>query len=200
VIIHQFTNSYFTTFKDQPVGKTYLSISEEHRAFIERQPLFFVATAPLASSGHVNLSPKGLDALRVLDPHTVMYLDLTGSGNETAAHLTENGRLTMMFCAFEGNPKILRLYCLAHVISRSSDGWDAAVHRFPAQPGIRQVVLATVERVQTSCGFGVPLMALVHQRDQLPRWAESKGEVELVEYRRTRNSVSIDGLSAPAMD
>jgi predicted pyridoxine 5'-phosphate oxidase superfamily flavin-nucleotide-binding protein len=182
------------------VGKTYDSISAEHRAFIEKQPLFFVASAPLLANGHVNVSPKGLDALRVLDPSTVMYLDLTGSGNETSAHVTENGRVTLMFCAFEGNPKILRLYCRGRVITRSSPDWASAVAAFPAGIGIRQVVVGRVELVQTSCGFGVPLMSLVGQRDQLPRWAASKGEDGLVEYRRTRNAISLDGLLAPPMD
>jgi predicted pyridoxine 5'-phosphate oxidase superfamily flavin-nucleotide-binding protein len=182
------------------VGKTYQSISAEHRAFIERQPMFFVASAPLSPGGHVNLSPKGLDALRVIDPTAVSYLDLTGSGNETAAHLVENGRVTLMFCAFEGSPKILRLYCRGRVVTRVSADWAEAIALYPEQPGVRQVIVCTVEMVQTSCGFGVPRMNLVEQRDQLPRWAESKGEDGLVEYRRTRNAVSIDGLLAPPMD
>jgi hypothetical protein len=182
------------------VAKTYLSISDEHRAFIQKQPLFFVATAPLSASGHVNLSPKGLDGLRVLDPNTVMYLDLTGSGNETAAHVTENGRLTLMFCAFDGNPKILRLYCRGRVVTRGTGDWGEALRQFPNQPGIRQIVVASVESVQTSCGFGVPLMSLIAQRDQLPRWAEAKGVDGLIEYRRTRNAVSIDGLLSPPTD
>jgi hypothetical protein len=182
------------------MGKLYQSIEPDHQAFIARQPLFFVASAPLTSSGHVNLSPKGLDALRIVDANTVMYLDLTGSGNETAAHVTENGRLTLMFCAFEGSPKILRLYCRGHVLTRLSQGWADAVARFPEQPGVRQIVVGQVESVQTSCGFGVPLMSVVAQRDQLPRWAESKGEAGLVEYRRLKNTVSLDGLLTPAMD
>jgi len=182
------------------VGKTYQSISPEHRAFIESQPVFFVASAPLSAGGHVNLSPKGLDALRVVDPNLVTYLDLTGSGNETAAHLVENGRVSLMFCAFDGNPKILRVYCRGRVVTRLSPDWLDAVAPFPHHPGVRQVMVCEVERVQTSCGFGVPRMSLVHQRDQLPRWAESKGEADLVEYRRTRNAISIDGLLAPQMD
>ena len=105
------------------MGK-YESISDEHRAFIERQPMFFVASAPLSESGHVNVSPKGLDALRIIDTRTVMYLDLTGSGNETAAHIAENGRVTLLFCAFEGSPKILRLYCRGRVVTRSApEAW-----------------------------------------------------------------------------
>jgi hypothetical protein len=181
------------------MGKAYDAIGPDHRQFIERQPMFFVASAPLSAAGRVNLSPKGLDAFRVIDPVTVTYLDLTGSGNETAAHLAENGRLTLMFCAFEGNPKILRLYCRGRVITRNSPDWHTAVARFPGQPGIRQVVVGSVELVQTSCGFGVPVMSLVTQRDQLPRWAESKGE-SLVEYRSKRNAISIDGLPTPPTD
>jgi hypothetical protein len=182
------------------MGKTYDSITPEHQAFIEQQPLFFVASSPLSAAGHVNVSPKGLDSLRVLGPSTVMYLDLTGSGNETSAHLTENGRLTLMFCAFQGSPKILRLYCRGRVLTRASAGWSDAAARFPPQPGVRQIVIGDVASVQTSCGFGVPLMALDSQRDQLTRWAEAKGPAGLVEYRQTRNAVSLDGLRGPATD
>jgi len=182
------------------MGKIYQVIGPDHRTFIEQQPLFFVGSAPLLPTGHINLSPKGLDALRVIDERTVTYLDLTGSGNETAAHITENGRLTLMFCAFAGNPKILRLYCRGRVVTRLSNDWAEAVGRFPAQPGIRQVVLADVESVQTSCGFGVPLMTFDEQRDQLTRWAEAKSDVQLVEYRRTRNAVTLDGMPTPPTD
>jgi hypothetical protein len=182
------------------MGKTYEAITPEHQVFIEQQPLFFVASAPLSGAGHVNLSPKGLDALRVLDPTTVMYLDLTGSGNETSAHVLENGRLTLMFCAFQGNPKILRLYCHGRVLTRSSQEWLQAISRFAPQPGIRQIVVGNVLSVQTSCGFGVPLMTLVEQRDQLPRWAAAKGEDGLVEYRRSKNTISLDGLLTAATD
>ncbi|MGE3958891.1 MAG: pyridoxamine 5'-phosphate oxidase family protein [Vicinamibacterales bacterium] len=182
------------------MGRMYDAISAEHEAFIAQQPVFFVASAPLAPQGHVNLSPKGLDAFRIIDASTVAYLDLTGSGNETAAHLVENGRLTIMFCAFTGNPKILRLYCRARAVTRSSPDWSLLLGRFAPSPGVRQIVLAQVQSVQTSCGFGVPVMSLERQRDQLVRWAESKGEAGLVEYRRTRNAVSLDGLLTPATD
>lgn len=182
------------------MGKIYQVIEPDHRTFIEQQPLFFVASAPLLATGHVNLSPKGLDAFRVLDERTVTYLDLTGSGNETAAHLTENGRLTLMFCAFSGHPKILRLYCRGRVVTRLSHEWDDAVRPFPPQAGIRQVVVADVESVQSSCGFGVPLMAFEQQRDQLTRWAESKGDAQLADYRRTRNAVTLDGILTPPTD
>lgn len=182
------------------MGKRYTSIEAEHRTFIEQQPMFFVATAPLSGSGHVNLSPKGFDSLRLVDPQTVMYLDLTGSGNESAAHICENQRLTIMFCAFSGQPKILRLYCRARVLTRHSPEWEAAVAAFPHYPGIRQIVVGDVHTVQTSCGFGVPKMTFTEQRDQLTRWAEHKGEDGLIEYRRSRNSISLDGLRAPSPD
>jgi hypothetical protein len=182
------------------MGKIYEAITPEHQAFIEQQPIFFVGSAPLAQDGRVNVSPKGLDAFRVLDSSNVAYLDLTGSGNETAAHVTENGRLTLMFCAFQGNPKILRLYCRGRAITRTSHEWNAAVSRFPAQPGIRQVIVGHVESVQTSCGFGVPLMTFAGQRDQLERWAGHKGESGLVEYRLNKNAMSLDGLPTPPTD
>lgn len=182
------------------MGKLYESLSPEHQAFIRRQPLYFVASAPLAADGHVNVSPKGLDTFRILDARTVAYLDLTGSGNETAAHLQENGRLTLMFCAFEDNPKILRLYCRARVVTRRSLEWDEWLARFPAFPGTRQIVVADVMQVQSSCGFGVPLMETVAQRALLPDWADRKGPEALVEYRQTRNAVSLDGLVPPATD
>jgi hypothetical protein len=178
------------------MARVHDSITPELRAFIEAQPLFFVASAPLAADGHVNLSPKGLDSFRVLDPHRVAYLDLTGSGNETAAHLHENGRITLMFCAFEGPPRILRLFGTGRVVLPADAEWDALAARFPEYPGVRQVVVADVHRVQTSCGFGVPRMEPLTQRDQLLRWAEAKGDA-LPAYRRENNARSIDGLAAP---
>jgi hypothetical protein len=179
------------------MARVHESITPELRAFIEAQPMYFVASAPLDASGHVNLSPKGLDSFRVLGPDRVAYLDLTGSGNETAAHLHENGRITLMFCAFSGAPKILRLYGTGRVVVPDGPGWAELAAHFPAHPGIRQVVVADVERVQTSCGFGVPRMELAGQRDQLLRWAEAKGDA-LPAYRAAKNARSIDGLPAPA--
>jgi hypothetical protein len=182
------------------MGKLYSSIEPDHQTFIRHQPLFFVASAPVSSTGHINLSPKGLDTFRIVNANQVMYLDLTGSGNETAAHLVENGRLTLMFCAFDGSPKILRLYCRGRVVTRGSAEWGDLVAQFPAMPGVRQIIVGDVVSVQTSCGFGVPLATTFEQRTQLPRWAESKGEDGLVEYRRTRNAVSLDGLPPPSPD
>jgi hypothetical protein len=178
------------------MAKVYDGISRTLQTFIEAQPLFFVASAPLSEEGHVNLSPKGLDSLRVLSPNRVAYLDLTGSGNETAAHLQENGRITFLFCAFAGAPRILRLYGTGRVVLPGSDGWDDLAPRFPAHPGVRQIVVADVQRVQTSCGFAVPLMEHVGDRETLHRWAEAKGDA-LPAYREKNNARSIDGLPAP---
>ena len=178
------------------MAKTYPSITPELAAFIEAQPLFFVATAPLDADGHVNLSPKGLDTFRVLAPDRVAYLDLTGSGNETAAHIVENGRITFLFCAFAGAPKILRLYGRGRVVLPGEEEWNDLAGCFTSLPGARQIVVADLDRVQTSCGFGIPLMEYVGQRPTLPKWAESKRE-ELAAYRRRKNARSIDGLPAP---
>jgi hypothetical protein len=179
------------------MGKIFETISAEYQAFIERQPMFFVASAPLSGAGHVNLSPKGLDTLRIIDPGTVAYLDLTGSGNETAAHLAENGRITFMFCAFEGAPRILRLYGTGRVVLPGDGAWAALAAHFPTLPGARQIILADIQRVQTSCGFGVPLLDFVGERDNMRAWATAKGEVGLVAYREEKNRQSLDGLPAP---
>src|SRR5688572_6890522 len=134
------------------MGKTHESISVELAAFIEAQPVFFVATAPLSGSGHVNISPKGLDTFRILSPKRIAYLDLTGSGNETAAHVTENSRITLMFCSFTEEPKIVRLYGRGRVILPTDELWPELMARFPEQIGIRQIILVDIEFVQTSCG------------------------------------------------
>ncbi len=170
------------------------SISNELRAFIEAQQAFFVATAPLEPAGHINLSPKGLDTFRVLGPNRVAYLDLTGSGVETAAHLVQNGRITFMFCAFDGKPTILRLYGRGSVVRPESPEWAALAPLFPTLPGGRQIIVAEISRVQTSCGFGVPLMRFDGDRDALVRWAEAKGRDGLRLYRERKNRTSIDGL------
>lgn len=169
----------------------YPAIDERLMAFIARQKLFFVATA--APGAHINLSPKGLDTLRVLGPNRVVWLNLTGSGNETAAHLREDGRITLMFCAFAGEPLILRLYGTARAVHEGDEAWPELVGRFPPLPGARQVIDVSVERVQTSCGFGVPLFDFVGERDLLVTWAEKKGVDGLRRYRAEKNAVSIDG-------
>jgi hypothetical protein len=179
------------------MGKVVERITGELRAFIQAQPVFFVATAPLAEEGHVNLSPKGLDCLRVLGPHRVAYLDLTGSGNETSAHLAQNGRITLMFCAFQGPPNILRLYGRGATVLAGSAAWSELLPLFPDYPGVRQIITIDVHRVQTSCGFAVPRMEPAGDRDTLHRWARNKGEARLAEYRQEKNASSIDGLPAP---
>ena len=177
------------------MGKVYDEISAELQAFLERQPMFFVATAPLGADGHVNVSPKGLDGtFAVLSPLRVAYLDLTGSGVETVAHLRENARITFMFCAFDGPARIVRLFGRGKVATRDDPAYDTLAARFAPLPGARSVIRVEVDRVADSCGYGVPRMAFVEQRDQLLTWAESRSDAGLDEYRAVRNRESIDGL------
>ncbi len=177
------------------MGKTVDEISAELARWISEQPMFFVATAPNGSDGHVNLSPKGLAGLAILGPHRVAYLDLTGSGVETIAHLRENGRITVMLCAYSGPPRICRLYGRGTVHTVGSDEYEALLPEFPALPGARAIVDIEVTRISTSCGFGVPCMEFVEARDNLNRWATGQGEAGLAEYRESRNAESIDGLA-----
>ena len=179
------------------MAQTHATITDDLHALIMAQPLFFVATAPLAVEGHINVSPKGLDCFRILGPLQVAYLDLTGSGNETSAHIAENGRITFMFCTFSGPPKIVRLYGQAATILPGDAAWSELGYLFPDHPGARQIIRADISRVQTSCGFGVPLMEYVGQRDTLTRWAEAKGDEGLVTYRQQKNVRSIDNLATP---
>lgn len=172
-------------------------INDRLREFIERQHMFFVATAPLSAEGHVNLSPKGLDSFRVLSPHRVAYLDMTGSGIETAAHLNENGRITILFCAFDGPPLLLRLLGRGRVVMPNDAEWTELAALLPPSDTARLIVVADLDRIATSCGFGVPLMSFEGDRDQLPRFAASKGPEGMREYRALKNARSIDGLPAP---
>ena len=164
------------------------------REFIAAQQVFFVATAPLSPLGHVNVSPKGLDTFRVLGRRRVAYLDLTGSGVETVAHLRENGRITLMFCALAGPPRVLRLYGKGRVVAPGDEAWDCLAGQFPAHPGFRSVVVVELDRLADSCGYGVPLFEFAGQRTQLPAWAGQKGAEGLAHYRRQKNRESIDGL------
>ncbi len=177
------------------MAKTFPAITADLNEFIQAQPLFFVASAPLSGTGHVNLSPKGLDCLRILGPNRVAYIDLTGSGNETSAHLLENGRITFMFCAFSGPPKILRLFGQGATVLPDSAEWGELKPLFPDYPGMRQIIVADIARVQTSCGYAVPLMEYVSERDTLIRWAENIGEEKLISARAEKNVTSIDGLT-----
>jgi hypothetical protein len=180
------------------MGRLYDEITPTLADWIARQRLFFVATAPLAQDGHVNCSPKGLDSLRILGPREVAYLDLTGSGSETIAHLRENGRIVIMFCALEGPPLIVRLHGSGSIVLPGSPGWEHLRGQFPDQPGDRAIIRVGVGRISDSCGFGVPRYDFVEERDALPRWSEVKGPEGLARYQRDKNSRSIDGL--PSLD
>lgn len=172
------------------------AIDEALAEWLPRQPVFFVATAPLSAQGHVNCSPKGGDSFRVLGPHEVAYLDYTGSGAETAAHLRENGRIVLMFCAFDGKPNVVRLHGQGEVWTEGQAEFAALAAHFPPNPGARAVVRVQVSRVSTSCGFSVPLMDFREGRETLDKWAQAKGPEALREYRAEKNAVSIDGLPA----
>ena len=176
------------------------SISLDLARWIEQQHVFFVATAPLAATGHVNCSPKGMDAFRVLGPHDVAYIDLTGSGAETIAHLNENGRIVFMFCAFDGAPKIVRLHGTGRAIQPGNSSFDELRERFPNYVGTRAIVTATITRISESCGYAVPKLDYVDDRDALEKWAAKKGVDGLDRYRREKNVFSIDGLPALAAD
>jgi len=178
------------------MAKTYDSISPDLARWLEQQHVFFVATAPLAVDGHVNCSPKGMDAFRILGPHDVAYIDLTGSGAETIAHLKDNGRIVFMFCAFDGAPKIVRLHGIGRVAEPGSGTFDDLRSRFPNYAGARAIITAAISRVSDSCGFAVPRLDYVEERDTLEKWAVKKGAEGLIEYRREKNSSSIDGLPA----
>ncbi len=173
------------------MGKTYPEIDKKNQEFIQRQQMFFVATAP--REGHLNLSPKGLESLRIINSNRVLWLNYTGSSNETAAHLREDDRMTLMFCAFEGDPKILRLYGHARTIHPRDDDWEGLLSHFPDTAGARQLIEMDVELVHTSCGFGVPLYRYEGQRSALPRWIEKKGEAGIARYWADRNVRSLDG-------
>jgi hypothetical protein len=177
------------------MGKVLDEIGPDLAEWIAEQPMFFVATAPSGASGHVNVSPKGLNGLAILGPRRIAYLDLTGSGVETIAHLRENGRITIMLCAFDGPPRICRLHGHGTVHPLGSAGFDSLASGFPDLPGARAIVEVEVTRVSSSCGFGVPLMEVVGARDDLVKWAGRKGDDGLDDYRATRNARSIDGLA-----
>lgn len=179
------------------MAQTFPGITDELEQFIRDQHLFFVASAPLSQTGHINVSPKGLESLQIVSPHHAAYLDLTGSGNETSAHLQENSRITLMFCSFTQSPRILRLYGKGNTVLPESEHWRELYPLFPPLPGARQIIMVEIERVQTSCGFGVPLYEYQGQRDTLVNWANKKGKQGLESYRSLKNQVSIDGLATP---
>jgi len=176
------------------MAQFFTALNPDLREFIAKQHMFFTASSPAGSEGRVNLSPKGMDTFRVLSDNEVAYLDLTGSGNETAAHLRENGRITLMFCAFADKPLILRLYGRGEAIHPRDAAWNELVPHFHELPGQRQIVRVRIESVQTSCGFAVPLYVFEGHRDLLTKWAEKKGDDGIREYWAKKNTKSIDGL------
>ena len=176
------------------MGKVYDEVSPELAAWLGQQRMFFVATAPLDAGGLVNCSPKGLDSFRILGPRDVAYLDLTGSGVETIAHLRENGRIVFMFCAFDGPPKIVRLHGTAHIAPAGTAEYENLRAHFGDHPGARAMVRASLTRISDSCGYAVPRYDFRAERDTLTRWAEAKGPSGLDTYRREKNTRSIDGL------
>lgn len=170
----------------------YQQITPELKDFITEQKVFFVATAPTA--GRINLSPKGMDTFRVLSAKRVIYLDITGSGNETAAHLVDNGRITIMFCSFDKTARIARLYGRGRPIHRDDAHWADYLGLFPPEPGIRQIMEIDVESAMTSCGYGVPVMENLEERDTLRKYWEKRDDQTLTAYQHKENERSIDGL------
>lgn len=176
------------------MGKQYEEITPDIRDWVARQRMFFVATAPTSQTGLVNCSPKGMDTFRILGPREVGYVDLTGSGIETAAHLRENGRIVVMFCAFDGPPKIIRFHGIGEYCEPGSAGFEEVAGGFRLLPGTRGIVRCKALRISDSCGFSVPLYEFKEERQTLVKWAESKGTEGVREYQSNRNSRSIDGL------
>ena len=174
------------------MGKQYDTLTDKHIAFITAQKMFFVGTA--AETGRVNVSPKGMDSLRVVNNKQVLWLNVTGSGNETSAHVQQKKRMTVMFCAFNGPPIILRLYGSAKVIHQNDMGWASLFTRFPPLPGARQIFDLSIEMVQTSCGMGVPNYAYSSDRELLNDWARKRGEEEIRQYWLDKNQLSIDAM------
>ena len=180
------------------MATAYESITDAMRAFVERQHLFFVATAPSGDEGRINLSPKGLDSFRVLGSDRVAYVDLTGSGAETIAHVRQNGRITFMFCAFEGKPDIVRFYGRGEVHRPGDVAFGELAPLFGERIGVRSIITAVIDRTSSSCGFAVPKMAFVEQRETLTKWSANKSSDDFTAYWAEKNASSIDGL--PAVD
>lgn len=174
------------------MSKFYDKITPRLQKFIEAQKIFFVATAP--NSGRINLSPKGMDSFRIIEENRVLWLNVTGSGNETSAHLLENKRITIMFCSFEGAPNILRLYGKGKEIREGNATWDELISLFPATPGTRQIYDITIDSAQTSCGMSIPFFDYKGERKELNDWAKNQSKKEIQEYWEKRNAKSIDGL------
>lgn len=176
------------------MGKLFDEITPALQDWIARQKMFFVSTAPLSAQGHINCSPKGLDSFRVIGPTTAVYQDLTGSGIETIAHLQENKRIVIMFCAFDGPPKIVRLHGTGEVVTPEHPDFETLSAHFPQRLGVRAYIRITTTRISDSCGYAVPLYQFKKDRDVLDKYAEAKGEDGLKEYRDKKNAQSIDGI------
>jgi hypothetical protein len=172
------------------MGKLFSELDNADIKFISEQKMFFVATTP--NGGKINLSPKGIDSFRVINNNRVVWLNLTGSGNETAAHLLENNNITVMFCAFEGKPNILRLYGKGKSIYSTDESWPEFIKLFPSLPGTRQLIDIAIDFVQNSCGMGVPVLQFQNERKELLSWAEKKGDEKIKEYWEEKNKTSID--------
>jgi Pyridoxamine 5'-phosphate oxidase len=182
------------------MGKFFNNIEGKHAEFIKKQHLFFVGTAPLSVNGHVNLSPKGMDCFRILSSTRVAYMDIVGSGNETSAHILENGRITFMFCAFDGPPNILRLYGNGRTVLNGDAEWVELSACFKLVLATRQIIVADIDMVQTSCGFSVPYYSYEGERDQAEKWAQNKGVDGLETYKDEKNLKSIDGLPTALLE
>ncbi len=176
------------------MARVYADLTGELGEWIRRQPMFFVATAPLTADGHVNVSPRGKDSLSLLGPTRLGWVDLTGSGVETIAHLRENGRITVMWCAFEGPPRVVRVHGRGTVHLPGEEAYDDVVARHPVMPNTRAVVTVDAARISDACGYGVPLMGYEGERDQMARWSAAKGPEGIAAYTAQRNAVSLDGL------
>ena len=173
------------------MGSKFPGLSNELTQFIQQQKVFFVGTA--VADGRVNVSPKGMDTLRVLGKNRIVWLNLTGSGNETAVHVNENDRMTLMFCAFEGSPMILRVYGHANILHPRDSGWSELGPLFPPSVGARQLVEVEIDLVQTSCGMGVPVLDFKEERNLLPQYYENKGAEGIIEFWEAHNQKNIDG-------
>ena len=176
------------------MGKLFTEINAELKTWIEKQRMFFVSTAPLSANGHINCSPKGYDSFRIIEPTVVAYQDLTGSGIETIAHIKENKRIVIMFCAFEGPPKIVRLYGQGEIVLPGDKQFSLLHEHFPVRKGIRTYIKIQLTRIADSCGYGVPLLDYKSERDVLSNWADAKTDEDITAYRQLKNSHSIDGL------
>lgn len=180
------------------MAKFFDQLDAAQQSFIEAQHIFFVGTA--AASGRVNISPKGMDALRVLGPNRIVWRNLTGSGNETAGHIAQINRLTLMWCSFEKRPLIMRCYTSAKAVHPRDAEWDELNALFEPNPGARQIFDLNIDEVQTSCGYSIPFMDYAGERDTLTKWAENKGQDAIETHWATKNNQTIDGFPTGIVD